>query len=135
LVGRNKNITNTRKMERDFTKYRQNVWVKGKKIQNYWPRQVLRVSGGWGSTWRWLSLTYRPPLSPPPPPRRYSWYSYLLQAGDPRDMLLLFWWRGLSALQPWGLIVLWPPNGVPSFISTGAVHQAAWEISVSEGRN
>jgi hypothetical protein len=25
LVGRNKNITNTRKMERDFTKYRQNV--------------------------------------------------------------------------------------------------------------
>jgi hypothetical protein len=28
-----------------------------------------------------------------------------------------------------------PPNGVPSFISRGAPHQAAWETSVSEGQN
>jgi hypothetical protein len=27
------------------------------------------------------------------------------------------------------------PNGVPSFISRGAPHQAVWETSASEGRN
>jgi hypothetical protein len=27
------------------------------------------------------------------------------------------------------------PNGVPSFISRGAAHKAAWETSASEGRN
>jgi hypothetical protein len=47
----------------------------------------------------------------------------------------LFWWWGLSALQPWRLIVLFTPNGVTSFISRGAAHQAAWETSASEGRN
>jgi hypothetical protein len=50
-------------------------------------------------------------------------------------LLLLFWWWELSALQPWRLIVLQPPSGVPSFISRGAAHQAAWETSASEGRN
>jgi hypothetical protein len=51
--------------------------------------------------------------------------------------LLLFWGWGPSALQPWRLIVLEPPppSGVPSFISRGAAHQAAWETSAGEGRN
>jgi hypothetical protein len=42
---------------------------------------------------------------------------------------------GPSALQPFRLIVHLTPKGVPSFISRGAVHQAARATSVSEGRN
>jgi hypothetical protein len=33
------------------------------------------------------------------------------------------------------LIVLLTPKGVPSFISRGAAHKAAWATSASEGRN
>jgi hypothetical protein len=50
-------------------------------------------------------------------------------------LLLLFGWWGLSALQPWRLIVLSPPNGVPSFIPRGTAYRAEWETSVSEGWN
>jgi hypothetical protein len=34
-----------------------------------------------------------------------------------------------------GLLYSNPHNGVPSFISRGAAHQAAWETSASEGRD
>jgi hypothetical protein len=40
-----------------------------------------------------------------------------------------------TALQPYRLIVLLTPKGVPSFISRGAAHQAASVTSASEGRN
>jgi hypothetical protein len=44
-------------------------------------------------------------------------------------------WGPFTALQPYRLIVLLTPKGVPSFVSTGAAHQAASATSASEGRN
>jgi hypothetical protein len=49
------------------------------------------------------------------------------------SLMLIFWCWGLSALQPWRLLVL-SPQWSSSFISRGAVHQAVWETSASKGR-
>jgi hypothetical protein len=47
----------------------------------------------------------------------------------------LFWWWGLSALQPWRLIVLSPQWSSVFHLQRRCTHQAAWETSASEGRN
>jgi hypothetical protein len=61
--------------------YKRN-WIK---LCYYMPGQALRVPGGWGyriyrqsahEGGKVVSPTHRPPL----PPRKYSWYSFLLEA-------------------------------------------------------
>jgi hypothetical protein len=75
---------NTKSKELNFTA--DTVLVKKKvKLSRYRPEQAQRVPEGWGSQisrqsthegGKVVSHMHRPPL----PPRKYSWYSFLLQA-------------------------------------------------------
>jgi hypothetical protein len=58
------------------------------KISNYRPGKAFRVPGGWGFQISRLLAHEGGKVVSPLPPTKYSWYSFLLEAVDPRAIVL-----------------------------------------------
>jgi hypothetical protein len=103
--------------------------IKKVKQSHYRPGQAQRVPGGRGSQisrqsahegGEVVSPTHRPPL----PPRKYSWYSFLLEAESHYDPRAIVWPEGLCQWE-----FEWPhqeSNPRPS----GLQHSASTNFSV-----